>query len=115
MFGGIIDKIKSYLELKLDIYRLEVIERISIIMSFIGFMMIAMFMAVAIFIVVGLGLGLYIGGLIGSITGGYFITAGIYCLFMILLILLKKPILKALAGIFVDIFTHDLKKKVSDE
>lgn len=111
MLRTIFNEISGYFEDKVDIVKLSIIERMSLVMSFTMFMMIIMFMMVAVVIFIGMGLGLYIGDLLNSPTGGYFAIAGISILFLFIFFLLKKPLLKIFAGMFIDLLTENAPEK----
>jgi len=107
MIGKLIDKVKEYLEGHLDVLKLSVIERVAIVMGFCMFMMLGMMAATAIIIFVGIGLGIYLGEVVGSPAGGYFIVTGIYILLLSLIAVFKRKLLRWFAGIFVGLLTSD--------
>jgi len=56
----------------------------SVILAFLGLLFISF---------VGLGLALWLGDVINSRAGGFFITAGIYLVIMLLLVVMRKKLI----------------------
>jgi len=107
MIGKLIEKAQRYLQIKLDVLKLSLIERVAIIMGFCMFMMLGMMFALAIIILAGIGLSEYFAEVTGSVPGGYFIVTGIYATLLLILFLLKRNMLKWFAGLFVNLLTND--------
>lgn len=68
----------------------------------------------SVVIFLGVGLSIYLGEVFDSHALGYVATAGVYLLLFIIAVLLRKSITGLIAGIFVDLFTHDLEKEFND-
>lgn len=107
MIGKLLDKLTGYLSQHLDVLKLSIIERIAIVMGFCMFMMLGMMAATAIIIFVGIGLGIYLGDVVGSPSGGYFIVTGIYIVLIGIIAIFKKQILSQFAGLFVSLLTSN--------
>lgn len=99
------EKLLQYFEVKLNSAKLSLIERVAIIMGFCMFMMMCMFITLIILIQSGMGLGTLMAAWVGSEAGGYFLTAGIYLLLLIVAFLLKKKILRFFVNVFVGLLT----------
>lgn len=108
MIRKLLEKATTLIDNKLAILKLTLIEKIAIVMGFCMLLIFAMSCTITILIILGLGLSSYFGTLIGSETGGYFITVGIYIVAMLLSMLLKKPLLKIFAGLFINMLTEDV-------
>lgn len=114
MLKSILNTFSHYLEDRVNIIKLGIVERMAVVMSFTMFMMLIMFLMIAVVIFIGIGLGLYIGDILDSPTGGYFATAGITMLFLLLFFLMKKTLLKSFAGIFINLLTDDIEEIKED-
>ncbi|MEZ5018249.1 MAG: hypothetical protein R2800_14415 [Flavipsychrobacter sp.] len=105
------DNLLKYFEVKLNSAKLSLIERVAIIMGFCMFMMVCMFITLIILIQSGLGLGSLMAEWIGSEAGGYFLTAGIYLLLLVVAILFKKKLLRFFVNVFVGLLTDGQDEK----
>lgn len=114
MIKKLLEKVSTYLDSKLAILKLTLIEKIALIMGFCMMMIFGMSCVIAILIILGLGLSSYFGDLVGSETGGYFITVALYIVLMLLAMLFKKPLLRVFAGMFVDLLTEDVDRLNTD-
>ena len=101
------DKITHNLDLRIDLLKLDFIERTSGILSYFIFTIICLLLALCILLFLGMGLGEYFSKVTDSNALGYIITAGIYILLFFILALARKPIVRLFLGIFINIMTDD--------
>lgn len=101
------DKIAHYVDVRVQLVKLDIIERTSGVLSYLIFIFICLFLALTILIFLGIVLGELFSGLIGSRPLGYLVTSGIYVLLMGLMFALRKPILDTFSGAFIRILTHE--------
>ena len=99
------DKIAHYVDVRIRLVKLEVIERTSNVLSYLIFIFIALFTGAAILIFAGMALSEYFAGLVDSTAGGYGITTGLYILLLLLFFALRKTIIAAFMSIFVKVLT----------
>jgi len=99
------EKIAHYIEVRLNLFKLGLMERISNILSYLIFVFIGLFLTVSILIFLGIGIGEYFSSVLDSRAGGFFITAGFYVLLLIVLFLLRVPITTGFSGVFIRIMT----------
>lgn len=109
------NKITQHVETRVDLFKLDFIERTSGILSYFIFIIICLLLALCILLFLGTGLGEFFSNLTASRTYGFFITAGIYTLFFVLLALSRKLIVRAFIGMFINIMTHDDDDDENDE
>lgn len=107
MLGKIIDKALSYLSAKLDLLKLSIIERVSLILGFFMFMMVSMIMVMAAMVFLGIGLSEYFAAITNSVPLGYLIVSGIYILLLVFIFIFKKTLSKWFAGLFVNLLTGE--------
>jgi hypothetical protein len=99
------DKIAHYIEVRLNLFKLGLIERISNILSYLIFVFIGLFLSVSVLIFIGIGIGEYFSSVLDSRAGGFFITAGFYVLLLIIMFLLRVSITSAFSAVFIRIMT----------
>lgn len=99
------DKLAHYIEVRLNLFKLGLIERISNILSYLIFVFIGLFLSVSILIFLGISIGEYFAAMLDSRAGGFFITAAFYILLLIILFMLRVPITNGFAGVFIRIMT----------
>lgn len=115
MLKSLLDKALHYLEVKLDIVKLSVIERTSLIMGYIMFMVLLTLAGGSVVIFLGVALSVYLGELLDSMSAGYLITAGVFAIVLLLFVLMRKKIITRMAGLFIDLFTYDMDKEYQDK
>lgn len=101
------DKIAHYIDLRVSIMKLSFIERTSGVLSFFIYVFISLFLATAVLLFLGIGLAEWLATVLDSKAGGFFMTAGIFLLLVILLAVLRKGIVKAFSNIFIRIMTQN--------
>ncbi|MEO6832917.1 MAG: hypothetical protein ABI378_10525 [Chitinophagaceae bacterium] len=107
-------KIEEYASLHISLFKLNLIERSA---KLIGAMMlgfITMGLGLGVLAFIGYGLMQYFVQLLDSKIGGAFATAGIFLLIIIIVMLLRKSVINALASIFIDVLTDDTDEDVYD-
>lgn len=107
MFSKIFDKLIGYLQVRFDVLKLSVIERIAVVMGFCMLMILGMMLSSAILLFLGIALSEFFGELTGSVTIGYFIVTGIFALLLVLVFVFKRTVMKWFAGLFVSLLTTD--------
>ncbi len=102
------DKVAHYVDVRVSLAKLSLIERASTVVSYLIFTFIAMFLSFAVLIFLGIGIAELFAVLIDSHAGGYFITCGIYLVLAIILVMARPKIISTFSGIFIRIMTdHD--------
>jgi hypothetical protein len=101
------DKIAHSLELRIQLIKLNLMERISGILSYFIFSFVVLFITLAILIFMGMGLSELFATLTGSRTAGYFITTGIYILLLAIIMAVRKSFIKSFSGVFIRIMTAE--------
>lgn len=101
------DKITDFAEAKVEQVKLNIVEQVSGIGSFLLYAIVLLLTLLMVFILLGLSISEYFGALLDSYAWGYFITACIYLLMGGVLVLTRKPITNAFGDIFVRILTKN--------
>lgn len=110
-FRSIKAKITQYVHLRYEELRLEVVERIVSVLGYFAFILIAIFLGFIGFIFLGIGLAEWLSIVFEHRAYGYFATAGIFILVVILLSLFKKAIALSFAGKLAAILLSKKKRK----
>lgn len=101
------DKIAHYIDVRLQLAKLTVVEKTSGVLSFLVFIFISLFISLAVLVFAGMALGEMFSDLTGSRPLGYLITTGIYILLLLLLFALRKSIVNSFSGVFIRMLTHE--------
>ncbi|RYD58746.1 MAG: hypothetical protein EOP56_03935 [Sphingobacteriales bacterium] len=110
-------KIAHYIDVRLQLMKLSIIERVSNVLSYFIFAFITLFLGVAILVFLGISIGEALSSLVDSRALGYLMTTGIYVLLFVVLILCRTAITNKFAGVFITMLTHidDEEKDDKDE
>lgn len=100
------DKASEYIDVRVGLFKLGLIERTSSLLGNLILAFIYLFISLAILTFLGFGLMETFTELVGSRVGGAFITAGVFALLLVLLFLVRKPLIRSFAGVFVRILTE---------
>lgn len=82
---SLLDKLKVYINNRIDIIRIDFIEKSSQIISKIITAIVISLFSLFIFIFLSIGLALYLGNLMNNTGTGFLIVAGIYALLVVVL------------------------------
>lgn len=97
-----VEIIKDYLGKRIELIKLQVTEKSSLSAGIIAFLSIIL-VAFSFFIILfNFGIAYLIGEALGNISYGFLIVSGFYFLVIILVILLKKAIVNAVANRVID-------------
>ena len=105
------EKITQYIQLKFELIRLEVIERLVNVMGYFAFMMIAIFLFFSFGIFFFLGIAECLKALFNNTIYGYLATAGIILIICIITGLCSKKIIRFFAGKMTIMLTKSIHKE----
>jgi hypothetical protein len=105
------DKVTQYIQLKFELIRLEVIERLVNVMGYFAFIIISIFLFFFLGFFVFLGIAEMLAAVFDSRASGYFATAGIILVLVVLIIMSGKRIIRFFAGRMVSMLTKKKEKK----
>ncbi len=100
------DKIVQYLDVHIKLIKLNFIERTSNVLSYIIFVMLALFLVFAVLMFLGLGMAEAYSNWFDSRTWGYLATAGTFLLIVIIVMAAHEQISKLFSVIFIRILTN---------
>lgn len=95
------DLIKKYTSQKIELLKLEMIEKSSLASGNIAIIVISLFFSLFFISLLNIGLGFLIGEYLGNYSYGFLILAGIYLLLLIIVLLAKKSIKRAISNIII--------------
>ena len=93
------------MDTKVRTVQLEIIERVTGIMSYLIFAIILILIAFGLFLFMGFGMAEWFTYMLDSRIGGFFMAAAFYLVLGLLLIAIRKPILRRLSNVFVHLLT----------
>lgn len=99
------DKIAHYIDVRVQLVKLSLIERTSSVLSYFIFVFICLFISVSVLIFLGIVIGELFSDILDSRPLGYLVTTGIYLLFLLLMVGLRKSIVGAFSSIFIRMLT----------
>jgi membrane-bound ClpP family serine protease len=91
---SLIDRVKIYVETRIDLLRLKAIDKSSSFLSLLLSMIIVMLIGFIFIMLVSIGLALLIGSLLGKTYYGFFIVGGIYLILGLLIFSFRNKWLK---------------------
>jgi len=100
------EKVTQYLNVYIKLLRVNFIGRTANIFSFFFFALICLFIFFCIILYVGFGLTEVFADAGLSKTASFFIVTGIYCLLLVLVIALRKPITRFFSSRFIRVLTE---------
>jgi len=110
LFQHLKETIAQYIQLRLEELRLGVIERIGYILGYLASVLITFFLSSLALIFIGLGLAFWLSSLFGNKLLGFFATAGIFILVIIIFLLFRRSFMRLVAGILTREVTRSQKK-----
>lgn len=100
------DKLTHYVDVRLNLIKLGFIERTSTVLGFVILTFIMLFLTLAVLLFIGIGLQEWFAVLLDdNRVAAAFLTALFYLLFIIMMVLLRKPIVNGFAGMFIRVMT----------
>lgn len=103
-YKQILNEVKSYANLRFDLLRLELLEKLSKIISLILLVVVCILISIIVFTYLSILLLLWLNDVFSSMIPGVCIVAGIYAIILAIMIIFKKkiflnPIVSALSKI----------------
>lgn len=101
------DKVTDYVDMRVQLVKLNIIEQVSKVLSYFIFMILCLLFLLPVLFFSGIGFAEYIASLVNSTAAGYAITAGIYLAVLLILFAFRKKIIKSFTGLFINVMTDD--------
>jgi hypothetical protein len=117
-YKQILNEVKSYANMRFDLIRLELLEKLSKIISLILLVVVCVLISVIIFTYLSILLLLWFNDIFSSMIPGVRIVAGIYAIVLVLLVALKNkiflnPLVSALSKIIFSDKQPDSNQNIS--
>ena len=91
--GKLIQEVKEYLDLKYDIARLDITEKLVVLLSVYYSFMIFMILVPGIFLFLSFALAYYFGLVFGGYHWGFLLVGGLHSLLAIIFIIYRKRLI----------------------
>ena len=115
-FKKLKDQVIDYIKLRYTYIKLELIERVVMLVSYLSFLLIAVFVLFLVLLFAGFGIAAVFETLFnGNTIASYFATAGVFIVFVIIMLLARKIIIRFFASSFLSIITASKKKPEDSE
>ncbi len=107
IFNGIKEKVISYVEVNINLFKIKLIGRTSNLLSYFMFALIVLIFLCCIILFFGFGLTevFYDAGM--TRTGAFFLTTGIYIAMLTVVIILRTNITRFFNNAFIGILTEN--------
>jgi hypothetical protein len=109
------EKITQYIQLRFELIRLEVVERLVSVMGYFAYIIIAIFLFFTAVFFICLGLAEMFSSIFNSKTAGYFCVAGLVLIASLIVALSSKKIVRFFAGKMVWLLTKKKEKQEEGE
>jgi hypothetical protein len=111
LFEKLKETIARYIHLRLEEFRLGMIERLGNILGYLASVLITFFLSSLALFFIGLGVAFWLSALFGNKLLGFFATAGIFILVIILFLVFRRSFMRSVVGILAREITRPKKKK----
>lgn len=102
------ENINEYVDLKLEYLKLSSIEKLAPVIASLAIVLLLMFVTSIMLFFLGMGIAKQFALWLNSEVGGYLLSAGVFLILAVILILLFKPIKQKLIQIIGKFFTQHL-------
>ncbi len=92
---SLIDRVKSYVETRIDLLRLKAIDKSSSFLSLLITIIVVLLVGFIFFIFLNIGIALLLGEMLGKSYYGFFIVAGFYIIIGLVLFIFREKWIKA--------------------
>lgn len=111
-FKNLIDECKKYIDLQKEYVRLELIEKLTIVISTVILIMLMVVLAIVVLFYLSFSVAYLLEPHVGGLTNSYLILSGIFLVFSLVIYVFRKkliitPILNFIANLF---YNNDSKK-----
>jgi len=103
----------AFVDTKVRTVQLEIIERVTGIMSYLIFAIIIMLIGFGFLLFIGFGMAEWFTALLESRIGGFFAAAGCYLVLALILFAARKSMFRSLSNVFVHLLT--VRREDDDE
>jgi uncharacterized membrane protein len=100
------EKIIQYIEVKINLVKISVIERSSIILGYLFYSLLLLFVILATILFLGFGLSEVFAELVNSKALGYFMTLVVYIILLFILFASRRRIVRSIGNAFIRIMTE---------
>ncbi len=115
IFSSIREKVVRYVEVNVNLFKIKLIGRTSNLLSYFMFALTCLIILCCIILFFGFGLTEVFMDAGMSHSASFFLTTGIYCLLLIMVVLLRKNITRFFANTFINILTEDDDENDSED
>ena len=92
---SLIDRVKSYVETRIELLKLKAIDKSSSFLSYLILIVLIIGIGFTVFILLSIALALFIGDLLGRSYYGFLIVAGFYIIAGLVVLIFRRRWIKA--------------------
>lgn len=108
------DKITGYVDMRLQLVKLNIVEQVSKVLSYFIFTIACLVFLMPVLLFSGMGIAEYFASVLDSTAAGYGLTTAIYLLMLLILFLLRKKVINAFTSLFISVMTEDTDEDKPD-
>jgi len=119
-FTSFKERIVEYFQLRFEIAKLELIEKVVNVLSYLLFTIVVLFLLFTTILFLGFGVAIWLSDIMQSNFAGYFATFGIILLLVVIVLWQSKSIInffanKILIALSASVASHNNKKRQEEE
>jgi VIT1/CCC1 family predicted Fe2+/Mn2+ transporter len=99
------DKIAEYADARIQVVKLELVERVSKVLSFFTFIIACFLLVLPMLLFMSMATAEFFADLMGSRSGGYYLITGIYLVLLSALYIYRKSFIRKFTDLFVKVMT----------
>lgn len=107
LFGKWKDKATEYVDVRVQLMKLQFIERTSKVLSSLMFGFVLLIISLTVLVFMGFGIMETLSSWFNSRIGGAFATSGVFLLLLFIFVGIRKRVMASFAGIFIRTLTDD--------
>lgn len=101
------DKIADYIDARVQVVKLELVERVSKVLSFFTFVIACFLLVLPMLLFMSMATAEFFADLMGSRSGGYYLITGIYVALLSILYIYRKSFIRKFTDLFVKVMTDN--------
>ena len=95
MLDDLFEKVEGYVRTNIQLIKLKATDKVADILGQVVTQIVTIVLVFFFLLMVNMGIAFWLGRLLGQVYYGFFIVAGVYAIFVAILVIFRKTIIKA--------------------
>lgn len=95
LLDDLFEKVEGYVQTNIQLFKLKATDKVADVIGQIVTQIVTIVLFFFFLLMVNIGIAFWLGRLLGQIYYGFFIVAGVYAIFVAILVLFRKTLIKA--------------------